>query len=209
MRQVTEDLPRQAHGGEGHRHRAGADGGIGAHLLGHRKGMLEQTAQQAVHAAGLRGALVGAFHLTENLRFAEDHGIQAGGHAQDVAHRVGVLQVIEIGPQRTFIQVMKAAQPVDHGPALVLLAAHVQFGAVAGGEDGGLLDARQPGQLAQGLLHPLRGEHHAFAEFHRGSAMIDAERDQGHEGMRLEESTGNFEGCPGRIQAGSRWPRGA
>ena len=69
-RQIAEDLLGQAHGGEGHRHRVFADGGVGTHLLGSAERGLEQAPQQRPDGAGLAGHGVGGFHLPQNLRFA-------------------------------------------------------------------------------------------------------------------------------------------
>jgi hypothetical protein len=50
---------------------------------------MEQPMQHGAHRArSLRGIVV-LFQLSENLRFADDHGIQARGDAEQMAHGVG------------------------------------------------------------------------------------------------------------------------
>ena len=70
--QIAENLPGQTHGGESDRHRAGADGSVGAHLLGHRERMLKQSAEKLADGAGVNRPGVGFFYLTQNLGFTQN-----------------------------------------------------------------------------------------------------------------------------------------
>jgi len=180
--QVGEDLLGQADGGESHRHRVLADGGIGTHGLGGAEGGLEQAAEQRTDGAGLARHGVGGLHLAEDLRFAEDHRIQPGSHAHHVAHGVVVLVDIGAGTQLIEIETVVVGQPAQHfvGGQLVLL--QVQLAAVAGGEDRRLAAGREATELLQGLDQLLGGEGHALADVHRGGLVVDTEGEEGHAG---------------------------
>ena len=65
--QVAEDLAGQADRREGHRHRAAADGGVRAHRLGHREGVLEQASEQFAGGGAVGRGLEGALDLTQDL----------------------------------------------------------------------------------------------------------------------------------------------
>ena len=59
--------------------------GLGADTLGRGKRALQQMFELA--ADGARGARYGEglLHLAQNLRLAHHHGVQAGGHAEEMA----------------------------------------------------------------------------------------------------------------------------
>ena len=71
------------------RHGAAADRGLGAHALAGR----ERLAEEAVHERAGRvlhqRELVRALHLPLDLGLADDHRVEAGGDAEQVARRVG------------------------------------------------------------------------------------------------------------------------
>ena len=65
-------------------------------LLGRGEGGLQQMLQLA--GDGARGARdgEGLLHLAENLRLAHDHGVQAGGHAEEMAHGLLVVMLVDV-----------------------------------------------------------------------------------------------------------------
>ncbi len=90
------------------------------------------------------------FHLAENLRLAHDHGIQAGGHAEEMADRFFVAVLVEVRRENRCFDAEVAREElrnrcfraVNHGQ---------QLHAVAGGDDHALRHARRRGQGAGGL----------------------------------------------------------
>ena len=82
--EVGEDLPCQANGGEGHGDRAGADGRVGAHLLGDGEGVLEEAAEEFTGGTVIAGGLEGGLDLAKDLGFTQHHGVEAAGHFQEV-----------------------------------------------------------------------------------------------------------------------------
>ena len=53
------------------------------------------------------------FHLTENLRLADDQRIEAGGDAEQVPRRLGVVEGEEVRLERLPGQLVVLAQEVD------------------------------------------------------------------------------------------------
>ena len=88
--EAARTIPRQPHRGRRHRHRIGADAGVGARALGGDEGLLEQAVELPAQRARAARRAPGLLHLAEDLRFAEHQRIQPGGDAEQVAHGVGV-----------------------------------------------------------------------------------------------------------------------
>ena len=91
-----KDFARQFHGGVTHGDGHLADARFGANALGdaERAGhyLIEQSADGAF---GLRDG-VGAFQLTENLRFADDHGVQTGGDAKQMLNGIAGFEAVQM-----------------------------------------------------------------------------------------------------------------
>ena len=172
--QPGERVLCRAHGRRGHRHRVGADLGIGPRTLGHREGLLEQAvralAEQAMVARGRPGVL----HLAEDLRFAQHHRVQPGGDPEQVAHSLGIGMLVQIALQVAG----PAAQPLVQ--RLCRLGHGVQFGAVAGGQQHRLGNLRGIAQRTERARQRLTGEGRALAQFHRCGLVIQSEHPQGH-----------------------------
>ena len=90
--QIFEQALRQAHTGGRHGHRMRANFRVAAHFLGHCEGALKQLVQVRAQGVGLLSYARGIFHLPQDLRLAQDHGVQARGHPKRMAHRVCVGQ---------------------------------------------------------------------------------------------------------------------
>ena len=67
-----------------------------------RLATLKARAQQAVQPAAERAAIlgrgVGGLELAQNLRLADHHGIQAGGHAEEVMNGLAAFVAVEVRP---------------------------------------------------------------------------------------------------------------
>src|SRR5690606_7693704 len=73
----AEDLLRKLYGDIAHRYAAGADIGVAPHLLRQAEAELKEVMQvTAGKALGNRHA-VGIFHLPDDLRFTDHHGVEA------------------------------------------------------------------------------------------------------------------------------------
>src|ERR1044071_3980599 len=86
---------------------------------------------------------VSFFYLAQNLRFAHHHGIEAGSHAEHMAHSVALLKFIDVAIQGSGVQAKIAAQKSPKIGSLFGAGEH--FHPVARGKDHAFIHA--------GLLH--------------------------------------------------------
>ena len=95
----AEDLARHFNGDRSDGDGVGADLGFGAGVFGGGKGALQQMFELAGDGAGGAGDGEGLFDLAENLRLADDHGVEAGGHAEEMADGLLVAVLVEMRNQ--------------------------------------------------------------------------------------------------------------
>ncbi len=95
--ELAEYLFRQINRREGDRHRVSPDLGIGAHALGDAERMLEQAVENRVDRFAAARLVVGFLELAEDLRFADDHRIEPGGDAEQVARDFLVVVLVNVG----------------------------------------------------------------------------------------------------------------
>ena len=86
--EAVEDLLGQLHRGEGDRDRVPRDLRLRAHALGHAEGLAEQRVQLRPDRLARLRQREGVLHLAEDLRLADHHRVEAGGHAEGVADGV-------------------------------------------------------------------------------------------------------------------------
>ncbi len=178
--EIAEDLFGQAHRREGHRDRAAADGGVGAHLFGDVEGVLEQPAQRPPDGTRAAGGAEGVLDLAEDLRLAEDQRIQAARHAQDVAHALVVFMDVGVRADGVGLQPVEVAQPDDQLFRIETVQSAVEFGAVAGRDDGGLTDGRTGQQVFERFIDAVGGEGDLFTNLDRRGFMIDPKGNYRH-----------------------------
>jgi len=188
VRKRAEDALGGAHRCRGHRHRLRADVGRRAHFLRDGEGALEQVVQQQPHAAGFAREPLGLLHLAEDLRLAEHHRIQTAGHAERVAHGIGLRQNVRRALQFLRFEALFGGDEVGErmagGDGFFDRA--VQFGPVAGGHDRGF---GEPAGVASGepVAQPRNGVADLFghecdplAQRERRGLVIHAESQQLH-----------------------------
>ena len=62
------------------------------------KARRHQAIEPAAERAAILGRGVGGLELSEDLRFADHHGIEAGGHAEEVVDGVAAFVPVEVRP---------------------------------------------------------------------------------------------------------------
>ena len=110
--------------------------------------MLEKMLQHRPGGAGVLGGQIGLLDLPRDLRLSEDHRIQSGGDAQQVADRFAAAEVVgvSIDLRRADLAFVGEKAP-DRGQALAqALGLGENLHAVAGAEQQALLDAVGRGQ---------------------------------------------------------------
>ncbi|CUJ48692.1 Uncharacterised protein [Achromobacter xylosoxidans] len=175
--QVAEHAFGQAHRGGGHGHRLRADGGLRTDFLGHREGALEHLVQQRAERTGFASRAHGVLHLADDLGFAQHHGIEPAGHAEGVAHGVVLLVAVQMRAQRAGIEPVVLGQPRGQLVGHVAIGGAIDFGAVAGRQDGGFAHrpAERGTQAFQRRLDQIDGHGHAFADRNRRGRVIQTE----------------------------------
>ena len=153
VRKVAENLARQFHRGVADGHGAGADAGFRAHPLGHGKGLVHQLVEQKTGAAALGRVAVGLLQLAENLRLANDHRVQAGGHQKQVLDR-GLVEVLVDVPVQFLAGHGAGEQLIENlgSRHLHILAGEQHLDPVAGGQEVVLAHRLQLPQSTQGFF---------------------------------------------------------
>ena len=182
------------------------DGGFRGHAAGDADGRLKGHVQQRPGGLALGGRLVGLLHLGQDLRFAQHHAVQAGGHAEQVPHGrfIGVDE--QVRHDLAGIELMKAGQKVAdflHAGDRRRLAGGVDLHAIAGGKQHAFHVAERKPPLLQGLFRLLPAEGQAFADDDRSAMMAAADDLDVHEsppgrGEGSEQGAGSREQWAGR-----------
>ena len=170
----AEDLGRELHrrgaGGRG----ASPDRRLVAHATAHHERRLEEAAQH--RARGAAAALPRVSHLAVNLRLAEDHRVDARGHAIEMRYRLAVAAHVSI---RRDVFAKKRGEVVpDRGDGIVV--ARVKFGAIARGEENDLLGPRRLEDALRGDDRVTGADDEALAQRERRRVMTHAGDDQRH-----------------------------
>jgi len=173
--EAAEETKRQAHSGGRETHGVGADGGGGADFLGNREGGLEKMVEHRAQAVCVTGHLLGLLHLTDDLCFAEHHGVEAGGHSEGVLGGLFLRERIDVRLEFGAADVLAFADEAEHGVSggVRVFGGAVDFGAVAGGQNGGFVNAAHL-RAGEPLAHVADG----FGDFFgtKGYALADGNR---------------------------------
>ena len=153
---------------------------VAAYVLGHLERMLEQAVQHFADTACFPGRLVCLFQLAQDLRLSHDHRVQSAGYAQHVFDRAGVRMGVNITVEFVFPATVIAGKPVD-GPFPVSgVQGAINLGAVAGGQDGSLVNAVFACQLVEGVTQHGLVECYFFAYLQGCGRMVETESQKRH-----------------------------
>ena len=94
--QAAEDLAGELDGDRGDGDRGAADLGLGADALGDGEGALQERLQRSGDGADLVGDGVGLLDLAEDLRLADDHGVQRTGDAEEMTDGLALTELVEV-----------------------------------------------------------------------------------------------------------------
>ena len=154
--QVFKQLTSQAHRGSGHADAVGANFSAAAHLLGDSERTLEHLVQGGTQSPRLAGHAHRVFQLTQDLRLAQDHRIETTGHAKRMACGFIAQHAVSVAFEGIGADAPGLGQPRHGLGKRHLLRGTVNFGAVAGGEDGGF------GLAANALAKTFEHRTHLF-----------------------------------------------
>ena len=112
------------------------------------------------------GDAIGFADLAEDFRFAEHHGIEAGGYTKKMANRVAIVMVIERRTEKIELNRMEAGKIFGKsggGFARGFRGDPVNFAAIAGGENERFVENAARAKLFSGLAGLIVGERHLLA----------------------------------------------
>ena len=179
--QAAEDLAGEIDGDRCDGDGGAADLGLGADSLGHREGALQERFERRGDGAGLARDGVGLLDLAEDLRLADDHGVERAGDAEEMADGLALAELVEVrfeeGGGYGEVLVQEAEKVGGIAVAGVVLDGE-ELDAVAGGEDEGLADAGLMGECARGIGEAGGGDGEALADLDGGGGVVDADQDE-------------------------------
>ena len=120
----AENLASEFDGGVRNRDRGIADGGFIAHALRNSKRLLHHGVKETSGRAEFLRLLPRGFHLRDDLRLADHHGVQAGGNAENMHQRGFVEQAVEMLPLAEHHAEFDAEQAHDGVAASVMSLTH-------------------------------------------------------------------------------------
>ena len=139
--------------------------------------MVEHGAQ----AMGVAGHFLGLFHLADDLRFSEHHGVQAGSYSEGVLGSLFLRECVDVRFKFGAADVLAFANEAEYGVpgSARVFGGAVDFGAVAGRQNGGLTNAAHL-RAGEPLAHVADGfgdffgtKSYALADGDRGGSMVE------------------------------------
>ena len=126
-------------------------------------------------------------HLPGDLAFADDEAVQARGDSEQMLHRGGIGEFVQVRPKIARDNVVELAKEFGHeiaiGRPLALRFGEIELDAVAGAQDGtapSLIEAVACGQFAQRPLQLGIVEGDAFPQLDRSPAETAPDGNQVH-----------------------------
>ncbi len=148
----------------GNAHAVAVERGVAGDAAGDPQRGLKQMVHQRPGAADPPGELVGLLHLAEDLGFAEDHAVEAGGDGEQMSHDLGIFEGDEIAADVVDRHVVEIGQVgerrFDAGGGIVGVGGGVELDTIASREEHGLGlgMAHAPGGERVGRLGRAEGE---------------------------------------------------
>ena len=182
--QRAENLFGQFHRDRGDRDRRRSNGGLAAHALGDGEGAAEELVELSANRTDGAGGGIGFLHLAENLRFADDHRIEARSYAEQVPHRIFFAKFVEMRVEFVSREMKVVVQESAQVGVAVGGVGH-DLHAIAGGDDHAFFDPGIGGELAAGVGQARLRDRQALADFERRALVIHANELKSHEAANL------------------------
>ena len=94
--EISENLSRQLDGGVADGNGGLGNSSFGPDLFRHRECPIHQCRKVHPHCTGVGGDPIRLLHLPKNLRLTDDHGIETGRHAENMANHIDITKAIEM-----------------------------------------------------------------------------------------------------------------
>jgi hypothetical protein len=163
-------------GGDGHR--AHAELSFGADALADFESALEKAVQNGAGGALFVGDLVSVADLAEDFGFAEEHRVEAGGNAEEVADGIAVVVMVERAGENFGADRVEFAEKRRESVEAIVFGFGrdaVNFAAIAGGEDERFFEDAASAEFVGGAARLFGGERHPFPHLDRGGAVVQAD----------------------------------
>ncbi len=121
----------------------------------------------------------GFLDLAENLRLADDHGIQTGGDAEKMANGLLIVVLIDVRRKQSGVEAELAMQKAGQVGALAIDSGQ-HLDAVAGGDDHALCHAGQGSQGARGFGQFVARDGDALAQLDGRGFVVDSDERERH-----------------------------
>ena len=109
--------------------------------------MLEQAVEQVPDGPRLVGRVVGILNLAEDLWFTQHQGVEPAGDPKDVLYRLVIEMSVNIGFQLFRAEGVIGPEPGKHLGTVRFGQVTIQFGPVAGGNNGRFVHRGQSQQV--------------------------------------------------------------
>ena len=130
------------------------------------------------------GRQVAALYLAQDLGLANHHRIQAAGDPEEMADRILLPVLIDVGSQQRGLNAEVIADKVQQVRCVRLLAGE-QLDPVTGGENHSLQHARRLHQGPRCLLQLLRPNSQPLAQLDGRGLMVQSQQDDVHGAINL------------------------
>jgi hypothetical protein len=161
------------------------DRGFRCDSLGHPQRRLEGRVGQGADTARGRGQFVCLFHLAEDLRLADDHAVEAGGHREQVTDKVLAGPLEQVVEQVNRLQTMEIGQEADdvvmRWAAFRLFRRDVQLHPIARRKEHRLCARKSLPQAHEGLDRLVLREGQSLANLYARRVMAAADHLQFHQ----------------------------
>ncbi len=181
--QITAYLAGQANRREAHRDRAFGERRLAPHPLANRERRVEEAIQSGAGGLVFGGGRVSLLDLTQDLRLADDQGIEPRGHAKEVPRGIGLAARVEVRADQVGREVAYARKEGDQRFVALLEAAgrHVDLGAVARREQHRLAQGAVGRKPCQRRRQFARRNRQPLPKLDRRRVMAHAEDQQAHQ----------------------------
>ena len=177
--QAAQHLAREFDAGPPDAHRLAGDPGLATHALCHQQSPVHHAVQHRPCRVALLGDAVGLTHLADDLRLAQDHRVQAAGHAKQVPDRSISAVLVQVGQCPARDQAATLGQPGRHlGNVLAFSGHSVQFHPVAGRQQQGFGAHAFAAQIPEQLGDRRRRHGQPLPHFDRSRVVAETHRDE-------------------------------
>ena len=170
---VFKNTPCQAHRGRGHADGVRANFRGASDFLGHCKGALKQLVERGAQGTRVAGRAHGFFELSQNLRLAQDHRVEAAGNSKRMPRRCIAFKSVGVPRQNINLCFAGICQPTQCLGYLNLITCTVNFCSIASGQNRHFfVCCKTLAQTFQRLIQALRGKRKALAQINRRSFVV-------------------------------------